>query len=147
MDLRMATRHDRLYAITITLPPSHNRAIFDHNGWIRPIRRWLNMVSNHYCIYPELADLTGRLHYHGVILINDMIKFKHIKTSIDKNIGWVKIDKLKTYGDHLRWLMYCMKEWAGNSRMFKQPIMYARLRRAEPREIAPAKLEITDYFK
>lgn len=147
MDFTHGENLGRHYAVTISLPPSSNRAIFDHNALMRPIRRWFNMFSNHYCLYPELADETARLHYHGIVQINDMTKFKHIKTSIDKNLGWIKIEKFKNFRGKLGWLMYCQKEWAGNRRLFKQPIMYERLKRAAPKSNQEPKRLITDYFK
>lgn len=91
------------------------------------IIRQLNKCSSYYCLYPEFDDVS-RLHYHGVIKIKDMVKWHHIKYKVDK-VGFAKLKKMKGHKEHLRWLVYSMKNWPVNKKYFKQPIMYIRLRR------------------
>lgn len=142
----MERQKTRTFAITISPRLWVGTPRYVHNNHIRPIRRYLNQISDHYCLYPELADATARLHYHGVIVVKDYIKFKHLKESFFRNIGMLKLDPLKDNMNHLRWLCYCMKEWAGNKRLFKEPIMYQRLSRLRPIEEKIPLKTIEDYF-
>lgn len=90
------------------------------------LRRLLNRCSTHYMLYPEF-DHSSRLHYHGVVQIADKIKFHRIKYLFD-GIGWTKLDPIKSHRDHLRWLIYCQKEYAVTQQLL-EPIMYKSLRR------------------
>lgn len=105
----------------------------------------LNKCSKHYILFPEFTELTSRLHYHGVIRIDDRIKFHHIKYKLD-NIGITKIDKLKTPKDHISWLVYCMKDWAVNASQYK-PLIYKRRTRFRKHHIEeqPSKGNILDW--
>lgn len=117
------------YAITISpLPRNYTSPIKLYYGDIYRIQRQLNKFSKHYCLYPEL-DINNRLHYHGIIHIDDMIKFRHIKHIMDKELGFIKIDKFKTFKDKLKYLIYSMKQWPENNNYFQKPIIYERLKR------------------
>lgn len=70
--------------------------------------------------------MNSRLHYHGIIEIDDLIKFHKTKYRIDKHIGFVKIDKLNTFIDKLKWLYYCKKDQTPES---IQPVIYKSLKR------------------
>lgn len=123
------------YAITISPPyKAYNSPSFLYNGDKPLITKYLNRFSNHYCIYPEL-DNNNRLHYHGIIDIKDMIKFRHIKYEMDRILGFIKIDKFieknnKTKFQHkLTFLIYSMKQWPLNKDYFIKPIIYKKLQR------------------
>lgn len=90
------------------------------------LRRLLNRMSTHYILYPEF-DKNSRLHYHGVVECHDLIKFHRIKYLFD-NIGWTKLDPLKTFMDRLRFIIYCQKEFAVTHQLL-DPIMYKSLRK------------------
>ena len=117
------------FAITISPPlKTHSSPIKIHHGEIYRIQRSLNKFSHHYCLYPEL-DNNNRLHYHGIIHIDDMIKYRHTKHIMDKELGFIKIDKFKSFKDKLRYLVYSMKQWPENKDYFIKPIIYERLKR------------------
>lgn len=99
-----------IFAITISPPYrfSDPHALYFND--LLKIRRWVNRFSDHYAIWPEFTE-NARLHYHGVIKLRDPIKFYKTKYKFDKLLGFVKIDKLKTFKDHLRWLFYCQKDY------------------------------------
>lgn len=119
----------QLFAITITPRDRATRPKYQYEDDKMAIMRYMNRFSHHYCIYPELAPMTARLHYHGVVSIYNMSAFLLSKKEMDKVLGFVKLVKLKTSTEHLRWLIYSMKEWPGNRRTFEEPIMYRNLRR------------------
>lgn len=136
-----------MYAITIS-PKYRGFASpkYIYNDDKPLIMKYLNKMSNHYCLYPEF-DANHRLHYHGIINIKDMIKFRHLKHLIDKLIGFVKIEKIKDHNNHLKFLIYSMKQWAENKEYFESPIIYSNLRRRKKiNKIVPPKISILDYF-
>lgn len=81
--------------------------------------RLLSRFSEHYIMYPEFT-LTGRLHYHGIVLITDNYKYYHTKHHLDK-LGFTMWKPLSSFFDHLTWLHYCKKDW-GYCKM--KPIIY-----------------------
>lgn len=97
--------------MAITISPRRRQCsaqfAYDSDSYI--IRKYLNKVSQHYIIVPEF-DLQSRLHYHGVVVISDWIKWhKQVHRTLESLCGWIKLDKLKTHLDHLRWLCYIYK--------------------------------------
>jgi len=65
-----------------------------------------------YKIYPEL-DLTGRLHYHGTLVLDDnqVTRFyRYVKPRLSQ-LGFIHSKKLLTKEDLERWEKYCIKEW------------------------------------
>lgn len=136
-----------IYSITISPPYRLFRPgeLYEQDSYV--LRRWLNKFSKHYCLYPEF-DKHSRLHYHGIVKIDDLTKYHRTKYIIDKGLGFVRIDKLKTSIDHLRFLIYSMKEWAQNKETFKTPIIYKRLKRCryEPSKELDVPNDIRQYL-
>lgn len=102
---------NRLYAITISPPhkPRINPLVL-HDEYTQRLHRLFNKFSKHYALYPEFADGSNRLHYHGVFKIDDMIKYTRTKHEIDK-IGFVKAERFRSATDHLRYLVYSQKHY------------------------------------
>ncbi len=139
----------------ITISPKYRTIDPDilYNEDMRIIRRWMNRFSSHYVIVPEFAELTARLHYHGTVIIADMIKFYKTKYRIDKEIGFVKIDLLKTFKDHLRWNIYIYKNY-WKTRDHYDLVIYGKVKRINKREHLlhldlkrQNRLNIIDYFQ
>lgn len=113
----------------------------------------LRRMSKSYILYPEF-DEKGRLHFHGFLHGFDNIKY--IATNYKLNrIGWTKIDKLKTFKDNLRTVLYCQKEWRKTTQIFKcigidiEPLFKKHLRRSQlsiATPQAPPRASIYDYF-
>lgn len=101
------------------------RAVYDDD--IHIIRRALNRSSNDYELFPEF-DMTGRLHYHGYVVINNMTNWKSYSTAqLTAHLGYIKV---KT-NVNSKWLEYCMKEWQQTSKILDvvSPIRYEPLKR------------------
>ena len=94
-----------LYFITISEKrrKGNPKVLYEHDKY--DIRRYLNRCSSHYCLYPEF-DITSRLHYHGFIKINDMIKWHKQKHIVDSVLGYTKIVKIKNRTEMLRAILY-----------------------------------------
>lgn len=118
-----------LYAITIS--PPCNPPTVSCLKWLDikeyDIRRLLNKFSRHYILYPEFSD-TGRLHWHGLIIVHDKLALNLTRHLINKQLGWLALKPIRTFKDKLGWLMYCQKEYADICRAFK-PIIYMNLKR------------------
>lgn len=108
------------------------------------IYRLLNPCSHHFCLYPEF-DKNSRLHYHGIIRIDDPIKWHKTKHIIDRVLGWTVIKPIESFRGHLTALVYSYKQWANNRSLFKEPIMYKR--RTKPKVINEHYLDSTDVTK
>lgn len=132
------------YSITISPRYRASTPIFLFNSDEPMIRRYLNKFSRYYIIYPEFDDKV-RLHYHGILRVHDMLKYRCIKHTMDRMIGFTCIKKINTFNDKLKWLIYCQKQWASNIHLFEKPIIYRRLKRKRvvPKE---EKKNILDYF-
>lgn len=126
---------NNLFGITIT-PPFRGfniKYLYDDDKYF--LIRWLNKFSHHYILYPEIAEATSRIHYHGVVQIHDMIKFHMSRGEVQRRgLGFVKISRFEEYINHLRYLVYCRKDglFVGTE---MTPIIYKNLkrRRAPPR--------------
>lgn len=111
-----------LVALTISPPTSYLTPSFNYNDEITYLVKTIKRFSKHYIIYPELDD-SARLHYHAIMQITDNIKYyKSGMTSLRKlprqvtNYNTVKqaficVKPIKTFIDHLKWLMYIRKNW------------------------------------
>lgn len=108
----------RIFAITISPPPRRMSPKYAYNEDKYVLERWLNSFSRHWILYPEFSK-ESRLHYHGIVRMDDKIKFHKTKYRIDKTVGFVKVEELKKVIDHFRWLIYCQKEYADTSRLLK----------------------------
>lgn len=107
----------RIFAITISPPPRATispKYAYDNDYHI--LVRWLNAFSGHWLLYPEFSK-DSRLHYHGVVRVDDKIKLHKTRYKINRTVGFVKLDKLRTFNDHLRWIIYCQKEYAQTSKI------------------------------
>lgn len=132
---------------TITVSPSYKMIDPErlHAIYERLITKEINKFSNHWILYPEF-DNKLRLHYHGLVVVNDKIKMYKTKHKLDK-IGHTKIDKPKDFKNRLTYLIYCQKQYAEIKSVYK-PIMYQRMRRKKiiP-EVLPSKKTILHWFQ
>ncbi len=101
---------DQYYSITISAQYRTVHPDFLYNDDKLKLIKWLNRFSDHYIIVPEFSD-NGRLHYHGVFKMCDKIKYYKSKYNIDKEIGFVKVEKINDFKSHLRWLTYIYKNY------------------------------------
>lgn len=92
-----------------------------HTEFLPIIVRFLRRCSKRYIMYPEFTD-TGRLHFHGLVDVIDKVAFcKGIP--LLQRLGFVKIDKIRTLGDRLRWIIYISKDRATLGALnIKEPI-------------------------
>jgi len=135
------------YALTISPPirPQSNKHLYNSD---KPfIQKQLNRCSNHYILYSEF-DLTGRLHYHGIILLNSISSWGFVKKTIDKNLGFTCLKELRTFKDRLGWLLYCTKEY---QEIMPEPIMYHTFLRGRKKRLNESINQtgiktILDYF-
>lgn len=119
--LKRQIKHLRYYAVTISLAPYSGNVLFKYIKDKVYIRDTLKHVTKHYIFYPEFDD-NGRYHLHGIMRIDDMVKwYKRAKRQIEV-MGFIKIEKLMTFKDHLQYLNYCKKNWHENSELFIAPI-------------------------
>lgn len=112
-----------MYALTIS--PPHRK---DVKYWEQyevdsdVIRRYLNQVSDHYIMYPEIAT-EGRLHYHGTIKLKDPVKwYKSIRATLNSILGFTCLKKLKTLQDVIKWNYYASKDWPITSQVLQHKI-------------------------
>lgn len=115
-----------MYAITVSPSLRAIRPEILYQDDVHNLRRLLNQCSHHFILYPEF-DSTSRLHYHGVVQIDDLIKLHRIKYKFDR-IGFTKVTRFKTFRDHLTYLLYCQKEFAVTSQLF-EPVLFKCLKR------------------
>lgn len=119
------------YALTVS-PPHRNRSPrYLYNSDSPYLIRQLNRCSDHYILYPEFDD-KGRLHYHGVVRINNKMSWGFVKYNIDSALGYTCLKPLETNIDHIRWLLYCRKEY--DSKVLS-PIMPKALKKGRPRMV------------
>lgn len=122
-------RAKKMYFVTITPPYRLNKPEFIYNEDKYMIRRYFNRFSHHFCFYPEFSE-SCRLHYHGIVEVHDMRKFYNTKYLIDKSIGFSRFDRLKTFKDHLRTVLYCRKDY-GLIKDQYDPIIFHNLKRVK----------------
>lgn len=112
-------------AITISPPDRTNKytRIEDIYRMDRyTLNKRMRTCSKYFMLYPEV-DLQGRLHYHGVIKINDPIKwYKSVLPYIKATLGFVLLKPLNTTKDMLKWNIYSSKSWPAMRDIFKLPI-------------------------
>lgn len=105
-------------AITISPPPRYkyidkanpNRMLYDDDqSQIKSILSYNKIYT--YIIFPEFDN--GRLHYHGIITVNNTQYIRFHKHAIHKlrGIGFVDISILLEFKNCLRQSVYMMKEW------------------------------------
>lgn len=73
--------------------------------------------TDYYSIYPELSK-SGKLHYHGIIRITDMIKWYRKALPILSSLGLYSIQRIDSPIDLIRTSLYCRKDWYKNRETF-----------------------------
>lgn len=97
--------------ITITPPPRHGNQKHVYLDDKLHIQSSLKKIKR-YMIYPEF-DSKGRLHYHGILLCTDseyVSLYKECRPKLER-LGFVHTEKLETFNNNLRTIIYCQKEW------------------------------------
>ena len=140
-------QYKELYFITISPPHRRGGSEYHYNNDKYNMTKYLNKISSHWIIYPELSD-TFRLHYHGVIRMNSYQKyFKYIKKRIE-SIGFITMSRIRTAYQHIRTLHYCKKNYYQLNDTCIKMFMYKRVKKT-PRVKNPSALDegIERYFK
>lgn len=146
---------------SITISPKYELSDpkFLFESYKESITKILNGFSKYYILYPEfgMKNLAQpRLHFHGIIKIHDMVKFYKTIHTLHKLVGFTKIDKIKDHNNHMKWLMYCQKEYAATHHILPVIIYKNRRRRkrSSPKEeilslseIPPHNMDIKMYYK
>lgn len=116
-------------AITISPPDrtgKYNRLEGIYRADKYDLNRKLRLCSKYFILYPE-TDLQGRLHYHGILKIDDHIKFyKKVLPYIKHSLGFVMLKPLKNHKDNMNWLIYSMKNWPSMRDLFIEPIIITK---------------------
>ncbi len=107
-----------LYSITISPSYRLSDPLFLYNKDIPLIIRWFRKFSKHFILFTEICESSSRIHYHGTISIFDIIKFHRTRYNIQKNIGFIKLKRLNTTLDLLRWTYYIRKDYHSNYKLF-----------------------------
>lgn len=96
------------------------RRIYDSDKNV--IKRALDKCSYDYTIYPEI-DMTGRLHYHGIVNIGRIEDWKGKTLPRLKALGFVCVKM----NPNDKWIDYCTKEWeqTRNILNIRKPLMAA----------------------
>lgn len=97
------------YALTVSPPKSIVDKCTLHVKYSQIIVRFLRRVTKQYILYPELAARTARLHYHGLFHMTDTVAYYKGFHCLER-IGFVKVDRLRTMKDKLRWIFYIRKD-------------------------------------
>lgn len=141
-------RTSHFFALTISPPQRPERSSFLFVDDVCSIRKCLNKASSHYMLVPEFTLEDARLHYHGVVRVDDPIKwFKSVRKNLNK-IGFVKTVPINGNKSHLGWLCYCYKNWhiSKEALRIEAPVMYHRISRKKPLPVAKKRLTIYDYI-
>ncbi len=112
----MTYRLKQWFAITISPPPYAGNQFYKMFEDQKYFKLILKRASNHYIFWPEF-DKMDRLHYHGIIRIDNQYSWYKSARRKFSNVGYTHIKKLHNFTEHLRWLMYCTKEWFKNKPM------------------------------
>lgn len=127
-----------------------NRHLFiDDKYTIQQIFKY-NKIKT-YIIYPEI-DEKGRLHYHGIITLNntELVRFeKHARHKL-KQIGFVDTTDCTKFINNLRYIIYMSKDWLKTKEILEitDPIMSHTERLKKPNKTIQEDLpNILDYFK
>jgi len=148
-----------LIAVTISPPTSYLTPSFNYNDEITYLIKTIRRFSKHYIIYPELDD-SARLHYHGIISIDDPIKYFQSGMSRLKRMPrqvtqynivkqcFICIKKLKTRLDHLKWLLYIRKNWYITKHVLnlKEPVYPKQIVKLKKQHLKPDQKDIYSFF-
>lgn len=141
-------RTSRFFAITISPEFRLVRPNFLLNMDMFQISRALNKCSKHWCLVPEF-DKKSRLHYHGVIRIDDMVKWhRSVFFTLTKGTGFTCVKAMNTIKDHMGWLCYMYKDWHLTRAILnlEQPFMYSKSKRTRFTKVIEGKKTIFDYM-
>lgn len=96
----------KIIGFTLSPPPQDCNSNFRlFYIWCEKIHKALKTFCKKYMYYHEF-DSTGRLHFHGVILIYDRLKFKKNSWNLRK-LGFVKFE-MRQLGT--KWFEYIKKD-------------------------------------
>ncbi len=101
------------FAITISPPPYGGNSYFKYIGDQKYFQKILQKCSKHYLFIPEF-DNVDRLHYHGIIRVDNKYTWYRASKRKFNNVGFVNIKLIKNFKEHLRWLLYIKKDWGLN---------------------------------
>ncbi len=113
---KMAFRN--FLAITISPKITNGSVFYKYDQDAHWLQRSLRRCSKHFTIWPEF-DKNDRLHYHGIIRIDDKTKWYKSTRRKMQLMGFCKFDHLKDFTNYLTWLQYCKKDYYKNVDMFK----------------------------
>ncbi len=122
------------YALTISPPSRRFSDVFQCRDDFYAMR-YLARLLDYYFIVPELT-FSMRLHYHGVIACTRHILIKKVKPWLRRKFGFITVKLLKTPLEHLRYSVYCRKDWSNNRLIFDNiltPYTVGRWKRRRPR--------------
>lgn len=105
-----------------------NRMLYDDDkNMIKQILSYNKIYK--YIIYPEL-DEKGRLHYHGILDLDNTHYIRFHKHAIHKlrQIGFVDITILNEFKNNLRYVIYMSKQWGTTKKILEldSPMMIRR---------------------
>jgi len=148
-----------LVALTISPPTSYLTPSFNYNDEIIYIVKTIRRFSKHYIIYPEL-DESARLHYHGIIRIDDEIKYyksgitnlrrlpRHITNQNVVKQSYICVKPLKDIVNHIKWMYYIRKNWELTKEILKlkEPIYPKAKVKVKQKQFAIERKSIYSYF-
>lgn len=136
-----------LYFITISPKYRLQDPLLLFHDDIRFLRPQFNKFSNHYIIYPEFSD-QSRLHYHGIIYINNTLKYNKSKWRIDVHLGFMYCRYINDHKENIKSILYSSKQWGINKSYFKEPFIYQKdgTKYKEPMCVKYKRLIIHDRF-
>lgn len=137
-------RTPKIYSITISPPYRLFSPEYLYNEDIPKIRRWFKKFSKHFILFAEF-DESSRIHYHGTIYIDDLIKFHKTRYHFQYRVGFVKTKLLRTFIDLLRWTYYIRKDYHLMYKDFPF-IMHTAVTKRIIIKLPPKQLTIMDYF-
>lgn len=108
----------------------------------------VRLCSKHYVIYPEF-DSSGRLHYHGIMRIDDKIKwYKSVLPMLRKCLGFVCIKQINTIKDKINIILYITKDWSVTKEILylEVPIMPSKRKREIKVESSQLDEGITKWY-
>jgi len=134
INIRMPNYKDKAwFAVTISPQPFTGNTYYKYVNDLIYLKQIFKRSSMHYVFWPEF-DKSDRLHYHGVVRVDNKHEwYKSTKRKL-RIIGFTKIDLLKSFKDHLRWILYCKKDWGINGPHFRRVVDQWRTSRAQRRE-------------
>ncbi len=97
------------YAITISPPPYGGNQYYKEFEDYKYFKKILKRTSEHSVFFTEWDNL-DRMHYHGLIRIDNKIKWYRCSRRKFSNVGFVNIKLIKNFTEHLRWLNYIKKD-------------------------------------